>query len=82
MSDGLPEGFRWERVKKLLDELRYEVERGLHENEIDEEFSYTFIYPLSRVKPDGMVRGEFRLFPIERYMVSPQDYQPRIRRIK
>ena len=39
--------FRMKRIEKLLHELRYEVERGIMENEIEEEIGFRFLCPLS-----------------------------------
>lgn len=47
--------FRMERIEKLLHELRYEVERGMLEKDIDETIGYRFYVPLSRAIPDGVV---------------------------
>lgn len=56
--------FRRERIERLLNELRYEVERGIMENEIDEEIGFRFIVPISRKIPDGAVQCEFRTQPV------------------
>lgn len=39
--------FRRERIEKLLHELRYQVERGMMERDIDEEMGFRFYVPLS-----------------------------------
>ena len=74
--------FREERIEKILHELRYEIERGLHEREINESMGFRFYYPLSRAIPDGVVCGEFRLRPLPRYCTHPDDLQPRLRLVK
>jgi hypothetical protein len=35
-----------ERIEKLLDELRYEVERGMLEGDIDETLEFRFYVPI------------------------------------
>jgi len=58
---------RMERIERLLRELRYEVERGMLEDEIDEEIRFQFIVPISKKQPDGVVVCEFRTEPMPRY---------------
>lgn len=74
--------FRRERVEKLLHELRYEVERGILERDIDETLGFRFYVPLSNSIPDGVVFCEFRTRPVPRYMMSPDDLQPRLKLVK
>lgn len=80
MSD--PTSFRQERIEKLLHELRYEVERGMLEKEIDETLHFRFYVPISRSIPDGVVFCEFQTRPIPRGMMDPRDLQPRLRLVK
>jgi hypothetical protein len=49
---GDPTGFRRQRIEKLLTELRYEVERGMIEHDIDETLSFRFYVPISHTIPD------------------------------
>jgi hypothetical protein len=74
-----PTNFRIERIEKLLHELRYEVERGMLEKDIDETFRFRFYVPISRSIPDGVVFCEFRTRPIHRVMMDPEDIRPRLR---
>lgn len=55
--------YRQERIERLLHELRYEVERGMMENEIDEDLGFRFVVPVSRKIPNGVVMCEFRTRP-------------------
>jgi hypothetical protein len=80
MSD--PTNFRRERIEKLLHELRYEVERGMMERDIDEELGFRFYVPISQKIPDGVVFCEFRTRPIPRHAMSPDDLQPRLKIVK
>lgn len=80
MSD--PTGFRKERIEKLLHELRYEIERGMMEAEIDETLGFRFYVPISRAIPDGVVFCEFRTRPIHRAQMHPDDIVPRLRMVK
>jgi hypothetical protein len=61
-----PTNFRMERIEKLLHELRYEIERGMLEREIDETLGFRFYIPISNSIPDGVVFCEFRTRPITR----------------
>lgn len=76
------DSYRWERIQRLLSELRYEVERGMMEREIDEQIGYRFIVPLSRSLPDGVVMCEFRTRPMPRYALNIDDFQPKLKVIK
>lgn len=73
---------RQERIEKLLNELRYEIERGMLEHEVDETLTFRFNVPLSTSIPDGVVFCEFRTRPIPRYAMSPSDLEPRLRVVK
>ncbi len=77
-----PTNFRRERIEKLLHELRYEVERGMLERDIDETMGFRFYVPISNVIRDGVVFCEFRTRPVPRIMMSPDDMQPRLRLVK
>ena len=77
-----PTNFRRERIEKLLHELRYEVERGMMERDIDETIGFRFYVPLSNAIPDGVVFCEFRTRPIPRYAMDPSDLQPRLKLVK
>jgi hypothetical protein len=76
--------FRLERIKKLLYELRYEVERGMLESDIDETITYRFYVPISKRIPNGVVFCEFHTRPQPRY--EPLDnldkLEPRLRLVK
>jgi hypothetical protein len=74
--------FRRERIEKLLSELRYEVHRGMLEQDIDETIGFRFYVPFSRVIPEGVVFCEFHTRPIPRHMVELGDFEPRLRVVK
>jgi hypothetical protein len=80
MSD--PTSFRMERIEKLLNELRYEVTRGMMEGEIDETIGFRFVVPLSKAIPDGVVMAEFRTRPTHRNVAMMEDAVPRLRIVK
>jgi hypothetical protein len=65
-----------------LHELRYEVERGMLEKDIDETIGFRFYVPLCRAIPDGVVFCEFHTRPVPRYYMHPDDLQPRLRLVK
>ncbi|MGH6792537.1 MAG: hypothetical protein ACRECF_07345 [Methyloceanibacter sp.] len=70
---------RQERIEKLLNQLRYEVERGMVEREIGEEIGFRFYSPISNSIPDGVVFCEFRTRPIPRWHMDHDNLQPRLR---
>lgn len=74
--------FRRERIEKLLNELRYEVERGMLERDIEETMGFRFYVPISQAIPDGVVLCEFKTRPIHRGMMDMSDLQPRLRLVK
>lgn len=80
MSDST--SFRWERVKKLLRELEYEVTRGMMEGELDEEIGFRFAVPVSKKIPDGAVMCEFRTRPMPRGAFSFLEFDPRLKVVK
>ena len=73
---------REERIIRLLNELRYEIERGMLEREIDEEMGYRFYVPISQKIENGVVACEFRARPIPRHAMDQTDMQPRLRVVK
>lgn len=73
---------RKERIEKLLHELRYEIERGMLDRDIDETLAFRFYVPLSNAIPDGVVFCEFRTQPLPRYMMNPTDIVPRLRLVQ
>lgn len=82
MADSL--NIRMERIQRLLQELRYECERGMMENEVDETFHYQFFVPVSRSIKDGVVmcRFETRPIPASHMPWSGGEYEPRLRVVK
>jgi hypothetical protein len=79
-----PTNFRMERISKLLHELRYEIERGMVENEIDEHLHYQFFVPISRTFKNGVVMCRFETRPIMRHQMPWNDgeFEPRLRVVK
>ncbi len=73
---------RKERIERLLNELRYEIERGMLEREIDETMGFRFYVPISNVIPSGVVFCEFRTRPVPRVLMHPDDLQPRLKLVK
>lgn len=71
-----------ERITKLLNELRYEVTRGMNEREIEEEIGFQFYVPMSRSIPNGVVFCEFRTRPIPHYEMHPDALAPRLKVVK
>lgn len=79
-----PTNFRKERIEKLLHELRYEVERGMMERDVDETLNFEFIVPISNVIRDGVVRCLFSTRPISRQHMpwTGSEYEPRLKVVK
>lgn len=74
--------YRKERVERLLNELQYEVTRGIMEGDLDEDMGFRFIVPVSKKIPDGIVSCEFRTRPTMRWALSPDDLTPRLHVVK
>jgi hypothetical protein len=74
---------RKERIERLLNELRYEVTRGMLDREIGEEMGFEFIVPISQKVPDGMVFCAFRTRPMSQYNIASIDpTEPRLKVVK
>jgi hypothetical protein len=76
---------RQERIGRLLNELRYEIERGMMEREIGEEMTFQFVVPISSKIPDGVVWCRFNTRPVHRHDVLGYDmtlYEPRLKLVK
>lgn len=73
---------RKERIERLLEQLRYEVERGMMEREIEETMGFRFYVPISNEIKEGVVFCEFRTRPVHRSSMSPDDIQPRLKLVK
>jgi hypothetical protein len=83
MTDRVTESiYRRERIERLLQELRYEIERGMMEREIDESLGFQFIVPRSTTFPDGIVHCEFRTRPMPFYAAPFLDGGPRLRLVR
>ena len=82
MSD--KNNYRWDRIERLFTELRYEMERGMMEGEIDESIGFRFIVPISKSIPDGVVHCEFRSRPVHRNCILMDDVgqPPKLRIVK
>lgn len=82
MSDST--NFRAERIEKLLNELRYEMTRGIMERDIDESVSYRFIIPSSHSIPDGVVVFNLETRPIlmSQLPFMSHDPEPKLRLVK
>lgn len=64
--------YRQERIERLLDELRYEITRGMMEGEIEEQLTFSFIVPVSKVYPtNGVVMCRFETRPLEHQAFLP-----------
>ena len=73
---------RFERIQKLLDELKYEVTRGMMDKEVDESLGFQFYVPISTAIPDGVVFCEFRTRPIHRHHMQMDAMEPRLKLVK
>ena len=71
---------RLERIERLLDELKYEVELGMIKREIDETIDFQFFVPISSTLRGGVVRCEFRTRPASSYEAAVSgDLKPKLR---
>ena len=62
---------RIERIERLLNELRYEVERGMMDGEIDETIGFQWIVPISKEIPGGVVFCMFQTRPRPAHSIHP-----------
>ena len=74
--------YRVERIERLLDELKYEISRGMMEGEVCETLTFRFYVPISKVIPDGVVACHFETRPVPRYAMIPSEITPRLRLVK
>lgn len=76
--------YRQERVEGLLRDLRYEIERGMMEGDIDESLGMRWYVPVSKQLPDGVVFCEFRTRPIHRQSILGMDVgaEPKLKVVK
>lgn len=73
--------YRKERIERLLDELRYEITRGMMEGDVEEQLVFGFYVPVSKVMREGVVWCEFRTRPVHRGMMNPQE-KPKLTVVK
>lgn len=74
--------YRTERIERLLQDLKREIEIGIFENEIDEQLTLHWCVPISRVIPDGGVFCRFETRPVPRHMLPFPDQGPRLKIIQ
>lgn len=76
--------YRMERIKRLLQELKYECIRGMMEGEIDETIQYQFLVPQSKSIPRGAVLCSFVTRPVLNWQahVNPHDDTPILKVVK
>lgn len=67
--------YRQERIERLLQELRYEVQRGMMDGEVDESLGFRFYVPVSKSLQGGVVFCEFLTRPLPAWHV-PLDASP------
>lgn len=72
-DDANNRNYRVERIDRLLNELKYEITRGMMENEVNEHLGIRFVVPVSRNIPNGIVLCEFRTRPVPAYQASLDD---------
>lgn len=76
--------FRKNRIEKLLEELKYEITRGMMEGEIDETIGFRWIVPISKQIPEGVVHCIMETRPVHRHsmMMFDANEPPRLRLVK
>jgi len=69
--------YRMERIERIMDELKYEVTRGMMEREIDERIGFEFTVP-SQEK--DVVVCRFQTEPVDRHTAAGTvNLQPRLK---
>lgn len=72
---------RMERIERLLNEIQYEITRGMMEGEVDEVLGFEFLVPISKSVPKGVVHCSFRTRP-QAYAQFMPEYQGKLRSVK
>lgn len=72
--------YRKERIERLLDELKYEITRGMMDGEIDETLNFRFYVPISKQIHNGVVSCRFETRPEPHYMADTTP--PKLRVVK
>ena len=62
--------YRRERIERLLSEVKYEIERGVVDREIDESLGFEFIVPISRLGDGWVVQFRLSMQPVSRQSVD------------
>ncbi|WP_333676821.1 hypothetical protein [Dyella sp.] len=70
---------RMERIERILEELRYEITRGMMDGEIEETTVYQFVVPVSKELPGGVVLCQLRTRPMLAAQVHPDLFDPRLK---
>jgi hypothetical protein len=65
------DNYRLKRIERILEELEYEVVRGMVDNEIDETITFRFRVPISRQIQNGVVECQFTTRPALPYFNDP-----------
>lgn len=73
---------RKERIEKMLHELRYEIQVGMLQSDIEETIGFEWIVPISKSIPNGVVLCSFRTRPAPAYYADPNNLEPRLRVVK
>ena len=74
---------RKERIEKMLHELRYEIEVGMLQGDIEETIGFEWCVPISKSIPEGVVLCSFRTRPMHRQAAFGIGMEePRLRIIK
>ena len=82
MGEFLMNNYRQERIERLLKELRYEVERGMMDGEIDESLTFQFIVPISKTFREGVVHCRFETRPVPHAIYIGITDEPKLRVVK
>lgn len=74
---------RKERIEKMLQELRYEIEVGMMQGDIDESLGFEFIVPTSKAIKGGVVVCSFRSRPTPaQHVYGFDNREPRLKIVK
>jgi hypothetical protein len=63
--------YRKARIERLLQELEYEITRGMMNREIEETMGYRFVVPVSNVLKNGVVACQFSTRPVLGASIGP-----------
>ena len=73
---------RKERIEKMLQELRYEIEVGMMQGDIGEWLTFEFTVPVSKTFKGGVVMCSFKSQPRPWFYINNDGPEPTLKIVK